>query len=143
MPSLRRSGETGRRARLKIWFGKPSVGSIPTSGTIRQSEGVPSHPRNPHRVRLCGFFVSTGIHSETVQAARFDGIPGGIDQGMVKPIPSNAATASAGRSGRSGGLGIGTGSNEQGGVGHADKNNRNDKNTVEQWNSGTLIDIDR
>lgn len=26
-------GETGRRARLKIWYGQPCVGSSPTRGT--------------------------------------------------------------------------------------------------------------
>ncbi len=30
-----RGGETGRRARLKIWFPQGSVGSSPTLGTIK------------------------------------------------------------------------------------------------------------
>ena len=31
----RRCGGIGRRARLKIWYGQPCVGSSPTSGTTK------------------------------------------------------------------------------------------------------------
>ena len=33
-PSQCRGGGTGRRARLKIWWGQLRVGSIPTLGTL-------------------------------------------------------------------------------------------------------------
>ena len=67
---LRRSGETGRRAGLKIPFPSGSVGSTPTSGTIQSARQDGHSPRSGVAPEWGGSMGADGACATNVRAER-------------------------------------------------------------------------
>lgn len=60
--SLRRSGEIGRRARLKIWWGRPRVGSSPTFGRFLKALNL-NHPISLGNQKIKPWLLARGLRA--------------------------------------------------------------------------------